>query len=84
MSFSIEVLGLIAGLLILGSSFPQIQYNLGLSKEAATASKWRQMLIVLGNLLWVLYGALNHSVSIWLMCFINVILNLVIYFQIKK
>ena len=79
----IEILGFVAGIIICISAAPQIRALLRNPAAAKFESISRNILIVAGNVLWLIYGILTTSPSIAVMCAIGVLLNaLVLYFAL--
>ncbi|NKB59026.1 MAG: hypothetical protein GKS00_22085 [Alphaproteobacteria bacterium] len=79
----IEILGFIAGIVICISAAPQIRALLRNPAGAKFESISRNILIVAGNLLWLVYGILTSSLSIAVMCAVGVLLNtLVLHFAL--
>ena len=72
---SIEVLGLIAGTIIMTSAIPQLVANIRDAADVASQSLGRNIALVAGNALWVVYGAMKGAPSIAMMCAIAALLN---------
>lgn len=81
----IEILGFVAGIVICISAAPQILALLRNPASAKFESISRNILIVAGNLLWLIHGILTLSLSIVVMCAIGVLLNtLVLCFAVAS
>lgn len=77
----LEILGLFAGLIVSASTFPQIILNHNDSTAAAKVSLKRQLMLVVGNVLWIIYAALLGAQAMTLACSITCILNSIVIFQ---
>ena len=84
---STEFLGLLAGGLILLSTLPQLWATMGkaLRKEVDDQSVSRNVLMVVGNGLWVWYGILKSSLAICAMCGLNtILLSALVFFIVRS
>jgi hypothetical protein len=76
-----ESLALIAGGMITGANVPQILLNLTDPVAAAKQSLLRNLLLLIGNSLWVYYGLQNGLMAVPLFCGINACLISVLVAQ---
>ena len=74
---SYEWLGLLAGALCVASTVPQLIGNLRQPSKIEVRTIVRNAILATGNLGWVVYGLLNHLISVPLFCGLNVLLLLV-------
>jgi len=79
--FTTQALGFLAGGLIMCAALPQIMRNIRHPQTAAQQSIWRNVLFVVGNLVWVFYGIRMDAAAISVMCGINVVMNGIIVAQ---
>jgi uncharacterized protein with PQ loop repeat len=80
-SNSYEWLGLLAGALCVASTVPQLIGNLRQPSKIEVRTVVRNVILATGNLGWVVYGLLNHLISVPLFCGLNVVLLLVLLAQ---
>lgn len=71
-----EIVGCLAGLLCLSSSFPQIRLLLKCDIDRASHSLLRNILLASGNAVWIVYAVMNGNTMPVIMCSIGVILNM--------
>jgi hypothetical protein len=74
----LQFLGLTAGAIVYGAALPRLMSIVADPHKAAGESPFRNALIVLGNLLWIVYGVFMSAPAIVVMCAISVVLNGVI------
>jgi uncharacterized protein with PQ loop repeat len=71
----VQLLGLAAGAIVCISALPRVKEIWRDPKVAAGESVKRNMCLVAGNVLWVIYGTLMGAPAIAIMCAISAILN---------
>ena len=80
----INGLGFGAGTIILGSGLPQIIRNLQDPAASKGQSLTRNLLLTLGNAMWVGQGLLTENAAITCMCTLGTIFNFVISLQVWR
>lgn len=80
-AFMQDALGFIAGGLIAGSSIPQLIANIRRPHLVAHQSVERNVMIFIGNALWVGFGVWIGATPIVVFCGLNVVLNGVLIIQ---
>lgn len=69
----VELIGLFAGGMIACASIPKILATLR-GVPAGRESRSRNMMMLTGNALWVVYGVERHALPVTLFCSINTVL----------
>jgi len=83
MTFNIEIVGLVAGVLTTIAYLPQVRKTFK-TKSVKELSLTMYLVMFIGVMLWLTYGILIHSISIILANIITGILTLMlIYFKLK-
>jgi uncharacterized protein with PQ loop repeat len=80
----VQLLGYLAGAVVMCAALPQIVQNIRRPQDALRQSLWRNILFVAGNMIWVIYGVQVRATPIIVMCAINVTLNTVLLVQVLR
>jgi len=76
-----EILGIMAGTLVTGSSLPQIIKNFRTPELVLSQSQARNFLSMFGNLLWLIYSLIENRWEIAIFACISAVLTLSLVIQ---
>ena len=73
--FFLEAIGFLAGAIVTAAAMPRVVDIIRNHDVARGESYARNVMLVIGNIIWIVYGVAGHALAIVVMCGLSATLN---------